>query len=113
MYVYFRDISHIWDVLQQVLYYAMPIIYPLSMVIDNQSLGVWGPRIAQIQLLNPIAQTIQDIRHNLIAPETQPTVWTLFDNPILEAVPLVLAVLILVIGVVVFRKHNRKFAEVM
>lgn len=113
MYVYFRDISHIWDVLQQVLFYAMPVIYPLSMVIDNQSLGAWGPLIAKIQLLNPIAQTIQDIRHNFIAPETQPTVWTLIDNPALRMVPLVLAVLILAIGVVVFRKHNRKFAEVM
>lgn len=113
MYVYFRDISHIWDVFQQVLFYAMPVIYPLSMVIDNQSLGTWGPLIAKIQLLNPIAQTIQDIRHNFIAPDTQPTVWTLIDNPALRMVPLVLAVLILAIGVVVFRKHNRKFAEVM
>lgn len=113
MYVYFRDISHIWDVFQQVLFYAMPVIYPLSMVIDNQSLGTWGQLIAKIQLLNPIAQTIQDIRHNFIAPETQPTVWTLIDNPALRMVPLVLAVLILAIGVVVFRKHNRKFAEVM
>ena len=66
MYVYFRDISHIWDVLQQVLFYAMPIIYPLSMVIGNNSLRGYGLLIAKIQLLNPIAQVIQDIRHNLI-----------------------------------------------
>ena len=113
MYVYFRDISHIWDVLQQVLFYAMPIIYPLSMVIGNNSLRGYGLLIAKIQLLNPIAQVIQDIRHNLIAPETQPTIWTMTSNPLLRAVPIVLSILILVLGVYVFKRNNRKFAEVM
>lgn len=67
MNVYFRDIQHIWDVLQQTLFYATPIIYPLSMV--EQRLGEqYGPLIEKIMLLNPVAQIIQDIRHNLIAP---------------------------------------------
>ena len=113
MYVYFRDISHIWDVLSQVLFYSIPVIYPLSMVIDNTSLGSWGPKIAKVQLMNPIAQTVQDIRHNFIAPETQPTIWTLVSNPFLRAIPLVLAAALLVLGVYVFRRNNRKFAEVM
>ena len=39
MYVYFRDIAHLWEVLQQVLFYSIPVIYPLSMVMDNDSLG--------------------------------------------------------------------------
>ena len=91
MYVYFRDILHIWDVLQQVLFYSIPVIYPLSMVMDNDSLDKWGLIIAKIQLLNPIAQTIQDIRHNLIAPETQPTVWTLVGNPLIAVIPVILA----------------------
>lgn len=113
MYVYFRDVSHIWDVLSQVLFYSIPVIYPLAMVIDNTSLGSWGPVIAKVQLMNPIAQTVQDIRHNLIAPETQPTIWTLVSNPFLRAIPLALAALILALGVYVFRRNNRKFAEVM
>ena len=113
MYVYFRDVSHIWDVLSQVLFYSIPVIYPLSMVIDNKSLGSWGPLIAKVQLMNPIAQTVQDIRHNFIAPETQPTIWTLVSNPFLRAIPLVLAAAVLVLGVYVFRRNNRKFAEVM
>ena len=83
------------------------------MVMDNDSLGKWGLIIAKIQLLNPIAQTIQDIRHNLIAPETQPTVWTLVGNPLIAVIPVILAFLLLALGVHVFRKHNRKFAEVM
>ena len=113
MYVYFRDIAHLWDVAQQVLFYSMPIIYPLSMVIGNNSLGRWGTVIAKVQLLNPIAQCIQDLRHNLVAPLTQPTVWNLVGSPLLMMVPVVLTVLLCVLGVYTFRKCNRKFAEVM
>lgn len=35
MYAYFRDIAHIWEVLQQMIFYGMPIIYPLSYVTDK------------------------------------------------------------------------------
>lgn len=57
-YVYFRDISHIWEVLSQLIFYCMPIIYPLSFVIERG--GVYA-RVARLELLNPIAQSIQDI----------------------------------------------------
>ena len=113
MYVYFRDIAHLWDVLKQVLFYAMPVIYPLNMVMDNQALQPYGKRIAQIQLLNPIAQTVQDIRHNLIAPATQSTIWTLSAHAATGLIPVALALLIFWLGIHVFRKNNRKFAEVM
>lgn len=113
MYVYFRDVSHLWDVVQQILFYGMPIIYPLSMVINNHSLGHWGGVIAKIQLINPIAQTIQDLRHNLVAPKTQPTVWTLLNSPWLKCIPVLITLLLFWIGLSVFRKYNRKFAEVM
>lgn len=39
-FVRFRDISHIWDVVMQGLFYATPILYPLSLVIDNASLNL-------------------------------------------------------------------------
>lgn len=110
MYVYFRDIAHIWDVLSQLIFYAMPIIYPLSYVIDR---GEPYASLARVELLNPIAQTIQDIRHNLIAPATQPTVWNQFGGVAPKIVPLALTVIILVLGVTLFRRNSRKFAEVM
>ncbi|MEK0307108.1 ABC transporter permease [Bifidobacterium favimelis] len=115
MYVYFRDVAHIWDVLQQVLFYATPIIYPLMTVqqLKGKVLGLDGETIAKLMLMNPIAQTIQDIRHNLIAPDSTPTVWNLIGNPFLRLVPLVLSLALFVLGVYVFRKFNRKFAEVM
>lgn len=110
MYVYFRDIAHIWEVLQQLIFYAMPIIYPLSYVTDRGGLLA---TLARLELLNPIAQSIQDIRHNFIAPETQPTVWNQFDNWALRLLPVVLTVIILVLGVYLFRRNSKRFAEVM
>lgn len=110
MYVFFRDIAHIWEVLQQLIFYAMPIIYPLSYVTDRGGLLA---TLARLELLNPIAQSIQDIRHNFIAPETQPTVWNQFDNWALRLLPVALTVIILVLGVYLFRRNSKRFAEVM
>lgn len=110
MYVYFRDIAHIWEVLQQLVFYSMPIIYPLSYI--TQRGGLYA-ELARLELINPFAQTIQDIRHNFIAPETQPTIWNSFDSPFVKAFPLVFTIVLLWSGVYLFRRNSRKFAEVM
>ena len=47
--VKFRDIASIWDVLVQALFYAVPIIYPIKMVLDVSDVA------AKVILLNPIA----------------------------------------------------------
>lgn len=110
MYVYFRDIAHIWEVLQQLIFYAMPIIYPLSYVTER---GGILATLARAELLNPIAQSIQDIRHNFIAPATQPTVWNQFDNWGLRLLPVIITVVALWLGVYLFRRNSKRFAEVM
>lgn len=105
--VKYRDITSIWDVLIQALFYAVPIIYPLSMVLNA---GSYGPFIAQVILLNPIAQVIQDVRHNLITDATI-TTWSLIENPLVCVVPILLVILVLVLAALFFRKRSRYFAE--
>ena len=109
MYVYFRDIAHIWDVFSQLLFYATPIIYPLTYVFQRG--GIYA-RLGSLELLNPWAQTIQDIRHNFIA-QTQPTIWTQFSNWGIRLIPLIITAFILWLGIFVFRKYEKHFAEVM
>ncbi|WP_289068460.1 ABC transporter permease [uncultured Bifidobacterium sp.] len=109
LFVYFRDIAHIWEVILQAMFYATPIIYPISMVASNQDFG-WA---ADLLMLNPTTQAIMDIRHNLLSPEYVPNVWSMVDNPILCLLPYVLSAVILAAGVYVFRKHSAKFAEVL
>ena len=105
LYVKFRDIGHIWDVILQALFYATPIIYPISMVTANH------PEIAKILMLSPMAQSIQDIRHNLIAPETTITTWSMVDTWYIAIIPVVLTITILVVGVLYFNKSSKSFAE--
>lgn len=101
--VKYRDITSIWDVLVQALFYAVPIIYPISMVASTSTLA------AKIILLNPIAQAIQDIRYNLITTETI-TTWNYIFNPSV-IIPLVIVFVVLIFGAVTFRRKSKFFAE--
>lgn len=105
--VKYRDVTSIWDVLIQALFYAVPIIYPLSMVIDS---GASGLLAAKVIMLNPIAQVIQDVRHNLIT-STAATTWSTISNPWLRLVPILLVLIILVVAAFFFRKKSKRFAE--
>lgn len=108
LYVKFRDIGHIYEVLLQILFYSMPIIYPLSYIYGRK---IFGIPFESIIMLNPLAQTIQDIRHNLVAPETTPVLWGVVNNPIIVTIPIILTIIILLIGVRYFNRNSRKFAE--
>lgn len=113
--VFFRDAQHIWEVFLQGLFYATPIIYPLSMVGEKLASVAPGAGllVEKLMLLNPAAQVIQDIRHNLIAPLTTDTIWTLSDNLLFQLIPVVLTFVLLGLGIHVFKKYSPKFAEVM
>ena len=101
--VKFRDIQSIWEVLIQALFYAIPIIYPLPMVIQYSDFA------AKILMLNPIAQVIQDVRFALITPETI-TGWEILPH-LAKNIPLALVFIILLIGILVFKKKSKYFAE--
>ena len=102
--VKYRDITSIWDVCIQALFYAVPIIYPISMVASS------SPLAAKIILLNPIAQAIQDIRHNLITHETI-TTWNYINNLLLDVIPILLTIGVLILAAFYFRKKSKFFAE--
>ena len=102
--VKYRNITAIWDVLTQALFYAVPIIYPISMVASTSALA------AKVILLNPISQAIQDIRFGLITHETI-TTWNYLDNLLLSFLPVVITISILIIGALVFRRKSKFFAE--
>ena len=102
--VKYRDITSIWDVIVQALFYAVPIIYPISMVAASSEIA------AKIILLNPISQCIQDIRYLLITHETI-TTWSYINNPLLAIIPVVIIAFFLIVGALIFRKKSKFFAE--
>ncbi|GFH40996.1 ABC transporter permease [Lactococcus insecticola] len=104
MFVYFRDIAPVWEVVMQAGMYGTPIIYPLSMISNTKVLSV--------MLLNPLATIIQDLRHILISPTNQ-TITEFVNHKWIVAIPYVLPFVILYVGYSIFKKHAEKFAEII
>jgi ABC-2 type transport system permease protein len=60
--VYFRDVKHFIAIAMQALFYATPIVYPLSVVPDDVDvLGITIP-LGDIYRLNPLVQMVQAFR---------------------------------------------------
>ena len=106
LFVRFRDIGPIWEVVMQAGMYATPIIYPISMVMEK------SPLAAKVLMLNPLAQIIQDMRHYIVYSGSMRG-WELYNNHIWGVIPYILPVLILIVGYSIFHKHAKKFAEIL
>jgi ABC-2 type transport system permease protein len=104
LYVKYRDIGYVWELLLQAAFYATPILYPLSFV-ENKSVV-----LAKLLLLNPMAQIIQDSRYALVTHETQ-TLWKLSHNWIAIFVPAFIIVGIIIWASSYFKANSKYFAE--
>lgn len=100
LFVRFKDILHTWEVGTQVLFYATPILYPLSMVPE---------KIGFLLMLSPLAQIIQDSRHFMITEES-PTAYQVLPFPY-ALIPYLLPLLIFLGGYWFFQKQASRFAE--
>lgn len=102
VFVKYRDTTHIWDVIMQAMFYVTPILYPLTKV---ASVG-----LQQLLLTNPMAQAIQDARNILITRDTL-TIGDVFHTPVARLLPIAISVIVLIIGILYFRKESKYFAE--
>jgi ABC-2 type transport system permease protein len=105
MFVYFRDIQPIWEVVSQVLFYASPVIIPIETVQQKLS-----PTLVHLYMLNPIATALQQFRHAMINHAT-PSVGQIFAHQVAVLAPIGIAVGILVLGFVVFNRTAPHVAE--
>jgi ABC-2 type transport system permease protein len=102
LFVKFRDLGHIWDVILQVLFYSTPIIYDFHIVPE---------KYAKILSLNPLTQIIQDLRLLIITPKTL-TTKEVFNSQLLGRVlPVCLILALCVVSAWYFRRSSGKFAE--
>jgi len=62
LYVVARDLKPIWEVVSQALFYLTPVLFPISLVAEQNE------RIAHLVMCNPLAAIIQQARHALIDP---------------------------------------------
>jgi ABC-2 type transport system permease protein len=101
LFVKYRDFSHIWDVVLQVLFYATPIIYPLTLP---------PQKFAEIISLSPLTQIFQDIRSVMVTPETLTTT-QVFDSPWARFLSMLSVLLLAIFAGWYFRRSARTFAE--
>ena len=104
MFVYFRDIAPVWEVVMQAGMYATPIMYSLSMISNH--------KIVALMMLNPLATIIQDLRHILIYSGNQ-TIGEFITNKWIVAIPYILPFVVLWFGYKIFKKHADRFAEII
>ncbi|VHL69659.1 Capsule polysaccharide export inner-membrane protein ctrC [Streptococcus pyogenes] len=106
VFVYYRDLAQVWEVLLQAGMYATPIIYPITFVLDSH------PLAAKLLMLNPVAQMIQDFRYLLI-DRANVTIWQMSTNWFYIVIPYLVPFVILFIGIFVFKKNADRFAEII
>jgi len=104
LYVRFRDVKPIWDVVTQILFYVTPIFYPIEALLRrNETLG-------HLAMCNPLAAVIQQLRHAMISP-TAASAAEALGSTAAVLVPLGLVVATFVVGLWVFDRMAPKLAE--
>jgi ABC-2 type transport system permease protein len=104
LYVRFRDVRPIWDVVMQVFFYASPIFYPIDVVIQRH------PAVATLLMLNPFAALLQQARHAVVAP-SHPSAAEAIGHPALLLVPAGITVAVVIGGYTLFSRRAPWMAE--
>jgi ABC-2 type transport system permease protein len=105
LYVRFRDVEPIWDVMLQIMFYASPIFYTASIVREQAS-----ETVLRLMMCNPFGAIIQQMRHAVIDPSHESaasamggTAWLL--------VPLLVIIGVVVIAYRIFDRAAPRIAE--
>jgi ABC-2 type transport system permease protein len=104
LYVRFRDVSQIWELVAQLLFFASAIFYPIGIVPD------WAQKVA---FLNPFVQIMQDIRHAVLGSSgpNDVTAQNVYAGAGGRLLPIAIALLVFAGALLFFRRESRYFAE--
>ncbi|MEN3340921.1 MAG: type transport system permease protein [Actinomycetota bacterium] len=104
LFVRFRDVGQIWELVTQLLFFASPIMYPL---------GLLPPWARSVSMLNPFTQVVQDVR-SLFMPNAPPRS-ILVAPEVLGAggriYPIVVSLVVFAAGLLLFRREEPWVAE--
>jgi ABC-2 type transport system permease protein len=100
LFVFYRDLGHIWDVGSQLLFYGSAVVFVLTPAFLHGKQRILG--------LNPLAQIIEDMRHALV---TSTAPWTAQELGRSAIVPFGIVLIVLVAGYITFTRLTPRFAE--
>jgi ABC-2 type transport system permease protein len=101
LYVRFRDVGPLWELSAQLLLFASPIMYPITI------LPAWAQRV---EMVNPFVQVIQDVR-DIVLGSTTSSVVQVLGSPERRLIPIGIALGTLLIGLWLCRHDSPRFAE--
>jgi ABC-2 type transport system permease protein len=105
LFVHFRDIQPIWEVISQILFYASPVIISIETVMARLDHTLF-----HLYMLNPLAVIFQQFRHAIVTHATPSAGHALGSwAALLEPFAIVLAIAI--IGFAVFNHAAARIAE--
>lgn len=103
LYVRYRDVKPIWDVVIQMLFYATPVIYVLETLDISDG-------IKEAMALSPLAAVIIQLRHAVIDP-TAPSAADAVGGWEYLGIPVGATLLVLVLGYWIFNREAPRIAE--
>jgi ABC-2 type transport system permease protein len=103
LYVRYRDVKPIWEVVLQLTFYASPVIYAIE-TIDVPE------RVKETLMLNPIAIILQQFRHAVIDPGA-PSAAEAAGGAVMLLIPIALILGIFALGFRVFDREAPHIAE--
>jgi ABC-2 type transport system permease protein len=104
LFVRYRDIGPIWDVVLPITFYGSPVLYPIEVV------GERSMTVQHYLMCNPLAVVLQQTRHALIDPNAPSAAQAIGGAPRL-LIPLGIVVVICVVGYFVFERSAPSIAE--
>jgi ABC-2 type transport system permease protein len=104
LYVRFRDMRPIWEVVLQVVFYAAMIIVPFETVYDRFH------TLSRIMLANPLAAIVQQARHAVVDEQLLGTA-TAMGGWAYGLIPVAIMFATLVLGLWVFNREAPRIAE--
>ncbi|MCW2984983.1 MAG: type transporter [Conexibacter sp.] len=105
LYVRYRDVQPIWEVVTQILFYASSVLYVATLVQDQLS-----SRVFHAFLCNPLSALFAQVRHAVVDPGA-PSITALFDNGWYVLAPLGLIFGTFALGVWFFLRESPRVAE--
>ena len=105
LFVRFRDIGQIWELMVQLLFYACPIVYPIGY------LPSWARKVC---FFYPFTQILQDVRSIVLYPDLKPnrlTVADAFGTSAARLIPIAIVLLLALGALALFRREEPYFAE--
>jgi ABC-2 type transport system permease protein len=110
LFVRFRDISPIWEVLSQILFYSSPVILPVEKVRETLAHGTLDHVLYHVYTLNPLVAIFQQFRHAMINRATLSAGQAMGSwAGLLE--PMALVAILCAIGFWVFNREAPHIAE--